>query len=148
DGRATDLESQAQLPLLSATEHGLPDEQSVGAIVRANPGYANAFEHLFGIGKETISMREVTAALAAYERTLVASNSPFDRYWYGGDRKAISHSAERGLALFRGRAQCATCHTIGPSSALLSDGAFHSSPIRLADSTLARLGSLANKVAS
>ncbi len=148
DGRSTDLESQARLPLLSAAEHGLPDEESVRAIVRADSGYACTFERLFGISKEAISLREIGAALAAYERTLLAGDSPFDRFLYGGDRKAISSAAERGLVLFRGRAQCATCHTIGPSSALLSDGEFHPSPVRLTDATLARLGTLANQVAS
>ena len=148
DGRATDLESQVRLPLLSAAEHGLPDEQSIGAIVRADSGYASAFEHLFGIGRQVISVREVAVALAAYERTLLAGNSPFDRYLYGGDRKAISGSAERGLALFRGRAQCGTCHMIGLTSALLADSAFHPSAVRLKDSTLARLGELATRVAN
>ncbi len=148
DGRSPDLESQAPLPLLSMAEHGLPNEESVAGIVRGDSGYATAFEHLFGIDKEAISLREIGAAVAAYERTLLAGDSPFDRYLYGGDRQAISRSAERGLTLFRGRAQCATCHTIGPNSALLSDGEFHPSPVRLTDSTLSRLGPLANQVTS
>ena len=58
----------------------------------------------------------------------------------------MSGSAVRGLALFRGRAQCATCHTIGASAALFSDGGFHSSPVRISDSTLEHLGTLAERV--
>lgn len=146
DGRATDLDSQVRMPLLSAFEHGLPDAQSVAAVVQADPGYTRTFENLFGVGREAISLREVGAALAAYERTLLTGNSPFDRYLYGGDRKAMSGSAVRGLALFRGRAQCATCHTIGASAALFSDGGFHSSPVRISDSTLEHLGTLAERV--
>jgi cytochrome c peroxidase len=148
DGRSPNLESQVRLPLLSAAEHGLADEGSVTAIVGADSGYAGAFEHLFGIDRRAISLQEIATALAAYERTLLAGDSPFDRYMYGGDKNALSNAAVRGLALFRGRAQCSGCHTIDPTDALFSDGEFHPSPVRLRDSTLARLGSLARQVAT
>ena len=49
-------------------------------------------------------------ALAAYTRTLVSGDSPFDRY-VAGDKHAISDSAKRGLHTFL--AECAGCHT-GP----------------------------------
>jgi cytochrome c peroxidase len=68
----------------------------------------------------------VTAALAAFERTLLVGDSPFDRYLYGGDGKALSATAVRGLELFRGRAQCAKCHLIGEHEALLTDNLYHS----------------------
>jgi cytochrome c peroxidase len=57
-------------------------------------------------------------ALAAYMRTLVSTNSPFDRY-RAGDRSAIGDSAKRGLHLFLAR--CASCHN-GPN---LADDEFH-----------------------
>lgn len=60
-------------------------------------------------------------SIAAYERLIVARETPFDRY-VAGDLTAISPSAKRGLRLFVGRAACATCHA-GP---LLSDDDFHS----------------------
>jgi cytochrome c peroxidase len=146
DGRAPDLTTQVRAPLLAPAEHGLRDEQAVGTILSADPGYASAFEHLFGIAKDQISLREASSALAAYERTLVAADSPFDRYQYGGNPKALSAAASRGLELFRGRAQCATCHLIGTTSALLTDGQFHSSPLQLPASTQARLGTLAHRI--
>jgi hypothetical protein len=70
----------------------------------------------------------VGQALAAYERTLIAGGSPFDRSEYGHDAHALSDAAARGLELFRGRAKCVSCHLIGSSSALFTDGQFHLSP--------------------
>jgi cytochrome c peroxidase len=146
DGRAPDLVTQVRSPLLAPAEHGLGSEEAVGAIVRADPDYTRAFAHVFGVARKSISIREVGEALAAYERTLLAGNSAFDRYLYGGESSAMSAAALRGLALFRGRAQCANCHTIGAASALLTDGNVHASPISMSASTLSQLGALTDQV--
>jgi cytochrome c peroxidase len=147
DGRATQLEAQVRLPLLAPIEHGLPDERAVGTIVRSDSDYASTFVNLLGVPRERISIAEVGAAIAAYERTLTAGNSAFDRYEYGGDSRAMSAAAVRGLALFRGRAQCSSCHLIGATSALFTDGKFHSSPVQIRATTLAKLGALVERVA-
>jgi cytochrome c peroxidase len=146
DGRSSDLASQARSPLLAAAEHGLADERSVGTILAADPGYVTAFERLFGVVKDRISIREASEALAIYERTLLAADSPFDRYEYAGEEKAMSPAAVRGLNLFRGHAQCASCHSIGKSFALFTDGQFHSSPLPLSASTSMALGELSQRV--
>lgn len=57
-------------------------------------------------------------ALAAYTRTLVSRNAPFDRY-VAGDKNAISDSAKRGLRTFL--AECTSCHA-GPH---MTDDDFH-----------------------
>ena len=49
-------------------------------------------------------------AIATYERTIVTGDTPFDR-WIRGDAKAMSDAAQRGFALFNGKAHCAACHT-------------------------------------
>jgi cytochrome c peroxidase len=148
DGRAADLVAQIRTPLLGPIEHGMPTELAVAKIVQSDAGYADALERLLGVHKASISIVEVGAALAAYERTLLSADSPFDRYVYGHDAKALSPAALRGLALFRGQAQCVSCHTIGEKSALLTDQEFHASPLPLPEPTLARLGELADKVAA
>ena len=148
DGRVADLETQAHFPLLARAEHGLPSKESVGDIVRADASYADAFRRLCGVEKGGISIREVAAAIAAYERTLVAGDSPIDRYLYAADSTAIGPEAKRGLALFRGRAQCVTCHTLGATSALLTDDQFHASALPIPASALGRLGALTNQVAT
>jgi cytochrome c peroxidase len=144
DGRATTLESQARLPLLNPREHGLTSESSLIDRIGADPEYRNAFELVFG--RVTITADDVMKALASYERTLLAGNAPFDRFVYGGDQRAMSDAAIRGLELFRGRARCAACHTIGKESALLTDQEFHASPIGLSATTNGFLVELTKQV--
>jgi cytochrome c peroxidase len=52
-------------------------------------------------------------------------------YQGGSDPEALSSSARRGLALFRGKSGCATCHRLDDPSTLLTDHAFHSAGIGL-----------------
>lgn len=146
DGRASSLVAQARSPLLAPMEHGLSDEHAVEALLSSDPDYASSFAHLFGSAPRPISLEEVGEAVAAFEQTLLAADSAFDRYQYGGDSRALSAAALRGLGLFRGRAQCASCHTIGEESALLTDGQFHSSAVQLPSSTLAKLAELAQRI--
>ncbi len=126
DGRRATLEQQAADPLLNPREHGFPDTDALLAVLRGNEAYRRDFRAAFGIESGQIALTHAVAALAAFERTLLAADSPFDRYVYGGDGKALSAEAIRGLALFRGRAQCATCHLIGEHGALLTDNLYHS----------------------
>jgi len=51
----------------------------------------------------------VAQAIAAYVRTIVSGDSPYDRF-QAGDRSAMSQSAQRGLRLFEGKAMCSRCH--------------------------------------
>jgi cytochrome c peroxidase len=146
DGRTKDLETQAIAPLTNPLEQALPSEESIAIIVRRDPGYVRDFSRLFGAGREQITPTMVTRAISAYERSLVAGGSPFDQFEYGHDTGALTPAARRGLQLFQGRAQCASCHLIGPSSALLTDGQFHSSPLGIPKSVNAELGPLTAKV--
>ncbi|HEX6899934.1 MAG TPA: cytochrome c peroxidase [Thermoanaerobaculia bacterium] len=125
DGRRVTLEEQAGDPLVNPVEHGLADHGEVLARVRTDAAHAAGFRKTFGVAPEAIRMEHVAKALAAFQRTLVAGDSPFDRYRYGGDPTALSDAQVRGLGLFEGRARCAACHTIGEESALLTDNAFH-----------------------
>jgi cytochrome c peroxidase len=148
DGRAKDLETQVRAPLLGPAEHALIDERAVGQIARQDESYATAFARLLHVPKAGLSLREISLALVAFEKTLVAGNSPFDRYLYGHDPQAMSAAAVRGLALFRGRARCESCHRMGENSALFTDGEFHPSPIPIPAPVLAQLGVLTEKVAN
>lgn len=125
DGRRMSLEEQVGDPFVNAVEHGLADHEAVLKVVRNDPGYRAGFRRAFPGAPAAITMGQVGKAIAAYERTLIAGNSPFDRYQYGGDRKALSLDALRGLELFRGRARCESCHHIGERNALFTDDEFH-----------------------
>ncbi|MEO8158848.1 MAG: cytochrome c peroxidase [Betaproteobacteria bacterium] len=123
DGREDSLANQVWLPLIHADEMANPSVSHVLARIRGLRDYNGVFEKVFsGHGS---SMGTVSAAIAAYEATLVSGNSRFDRRWYGGDASAMSAHELSGFNLFRGKAGCVACHTVGKRDALFSDGRFH-----------------------
>jgi cytochrome c peroxidase len=63
--------------------------------------------------------------LAAYQRSLVAGGSRFDRFFYNGEVGALSASERRGYVLFRGIAHCDACHTLEGNDTLFTDNSFH-----------------------
>ena len=75
----------------------------------------------------TIKYLLAARALAAFERTLLSGNSPFDRYYFGKDPNALSPAAIRGWAIFKDpkRGNCIACHTVDEKSALFTDGKYH-----------------------
>jgi cytochrome c peroxidase len=85
--------------------------------LRHIPAYESGFKRAFG-GEPTYA--RILDAVAAFVRTLRSHDVPFDRY-LGGEETAISPAAKRGIELFRGKANCARCHT----APMLSDGEFH-----------------------
>lgn len=108
DGRAKDLEHQAHGPLTNPVEMSMPSEEEVVQRVKNVKGYAPLFRKAFG--DDTVDMDRIAKAIAAYERTVVTGDSPYDRY-QAGDKDALSASAARGLALFNGKGNCKACHT-------------------------------------
>ena len=131
DGRQPSLEAQAKEPFFHPREHGLKDTQDLLRRIRSDPAYVVLFQRAFGVSSTDIGLVHVTQALATFERTLLAGDSPFDRYYFAGDQKALSPTAQRGLKLFQGSAQCTTCHTLSKTSALFTDQQFHSLAIGL-----------------
>lgn len=126
DARENRLEQQVWAPLLAHNEMGNP---SIGYVIdnlRGWSDYAQAFRAAFD---SEITMESVGRALAAYERTLVAADSPFDRWHYAGENGAVDAAARRGFALFRGKAGCSACHTVGEHHALFTDQALHNTGI-------------------
>jgi cytochrome c peroxidase len=144
DGRARTLEAQATMPMLNALEHGLKSEEEIVRIVRDSPGYVARFSQAGAHAPPSID--DVRRALAQYERTLRSGGSPFDRYLYANESGAMSASAVRGLALFRGRAGCASCHTINGHEALFTDQKYHVSPLGVPPAALTSLATNAIRV--
>jgi cytochrome c peroxidase len=93
----------------------------------ALPDYQGLFEAAFdGRGADMVT---VGVAMASYLRTQVSGNSPFDRWRFGGEEAALPADAQRGFALFTGRAGCVDCHTVDNDHALFSDGQLHDTGI-------------------
>jgi cytochrome c peroxidase len=123
DGYASAIENFVKYPISSHLEMDFHYLDKAVPYVRQRADYVDVFRSAMHVG--TIEFEHIAAALAAYQRTLLSGNSPFDRYMYLGQRSALSRSAVRGLQVFTGKGGCARCHTIGPTSALLTDGAYH-----------------------
>jgi cytochrome c peroxidase len=128
DGRAASLEEQALGPLTNSLEMAHTPAEIVAHCDR-DPGIRKAFAAAFGEAPDLspVSIERVTAAIAAYERTLVRGNSAFDRFFYGGDSAALTAAARQGFEVFRDprKGNCTGCHTVGPRWALFTDQQFH-----------------------
>ena len=124
DGRAPSLEKATEDHVRNPAgmAHTL---EGVEKRLMASPAYEAAFEKAFGAGP--IKFQMVAKAIASFERTMLTGDSAFDRYLYGGAKKALSKVAERGLEVFRNssKGNCAACHSIGESHALFTDNKFH-----------------------
>jgi cytochrome c peroxidase len=119
DGRASTLEQQVLQPILDPRELGMTTDAML-AVTRSGR-YRSRFRVAFG---SEPTMEYVARALASYVRTILAGDSPYDRY-LAGDRSALSEAAQRGLALFRGKAGCTGCHI----SSNLTDEQFHNTGV-------------------
>lgn len=124
DGRAPNLEEQAKGPIANPVEMATTHEVVVKRL-QADPKYVALFKQAWGTDQITIDL--VVKSIASFERTVLCGNSPFDRFYYGHDKNALSASAQRGLKLFMDpkKGDCATCHTIGKQYALFTDNKFH-----------------------
>jgi cytochrome c peroxidase len=108
DGRKKSLEDQALGPMKTPEEM----KTDMGAAIKllgAIPGYRTMFDKAYP--GEPISEETVAKAIAAFERTVVSTDSRFDR-WVAGDRSAITPQEWRGYQLFKDPAKgnCAVCH--------------------------------------
>jgi cytochrome c peroxidase len=108
------LEDQALVPLFGEhpVELGLANmEGELVARLRAEPLYPGLFARAFPAEADPISVPNTVRAIAAFERTLISFDSPYDRYFYRGDRAALGDAALRGLELFNSeRLECFHCH--------------------------------------
>ena len=116
DGRAGSLEEQAIGPIVNPVEMAETYENVVKKLSQIK-GYVTQFQLVFGT---SISMQGIAEAIAAYERTIISTNSAFDQYVLG-DKTAMNDEAQRGMALFKGKARCILCH----NDSNFTDNQFH-----------------------
>jgi cytochrome c peroxidase len=106
DGRAESLEEQALGPIENPVEMDLPVTLLVQRLIK-NERYKQAFLNVYS--KEP-SKQLLASAIAAYERTLETSKSPFDKYMSKEDTTLFTESAKRGLDIFNNKGKCFDCH--------------------------------------
>jgi cytochrome c peroxidase len=107
DGRAGDLGHQAMFPVEGFNEMNSSWNDHVLPLLQADKFYVRKFKLAYGPGAITAVL--AAEAIGAYEATISVFDTPYDEY-IAGDLAAMSAEAIAGLDLFRGKANCATCH--------------------------------------
>lgn len=125
DGRASTLEQAVMMPVEDRMEMALPVSELVRRVA-ADRRYAALFRAAFP--GAAITDTAIARALATYVRTLWSGDSPFDRF-QAGDSTALGAAAQRGRALFFGRADCDDCH----QGANFTDEQFHALGVTAAE---------------
>lgn len=120
DGRAASLEEQALGPIENPKEMGHSLDELVKQLSEV-PEYVQRFQEAFGTG---VTKDGIAKAIAAFERTVLSGNSPYDKY-QAGDQTALTEEQVRGLRLFEDH--CAVCH----SPPLFSNYQFYNAGIGL-----------------
>jgi cytochrome c peroxidase len=122
DGRAKTLEDQAGFPIFNPSEMGQPNVDAALAKIAADVDYQQEFQTAFGQPPNSLNLAR---AIAAYERTLISFDAPFDRF-IAGDPSAIDAPAKRGWVLFNTKAHCSRCHaSVNQDVTYFTDFAFH-----------------------
>ncbi|MEW6128293.1 MAG: cytochrome c peroxidase [Acidobacteriota bacterium] len=142
DGRAATLEEQAILPLTNLDEMGNASFAEVVERLKKIPEYKEKFHMVF---HSAITIEAVGKAIAAYERTLVSADSPFDRF-QTGDFSAMTDAQKRGLLLFRAKARCNVCHRISDSYPFFSDQNFRNTGVAANHPQFERITRLAMEI--
>lgn len=121
DGRAATLEEQALGPIENPIEMG-HEMTAVMAGLKEIPEYVKRFDDVFG--EDAMTKENLAKAIAAFERTVLSGNSPYDKD-KAGDEGALTAEQKRGMELFMDKADCARCH----KPPLFSNGKYYSAGI-------------------
>jgi len=118
DGRARSLEQQALGPIEADVEMNMPLEVLIPKLQKIQ-GYVKLFKKAYP-NEGGINSKTLAKAIASFERTVLSTTAPFDKYAMG-DKNAISIKSEKGYKVFIGKAHCADCH----DKFNFTDGSFH-----------------------
>ncbi len=108
DGRAADVEEQATGPILNPVEMALPSEKQAVAVLKSMPEYVAAFKKAFPRDKDPVTIGNMSEAIGAFERKLVAP-ARWDKF-LKGDRAALTAEEKIGFNRFMA-AGCQNCHS-------------------------------------
>lgn len=106
DGRVKTLEEQALAPIENPDEMNLDIDSAISRL-NASKTYRAYFNKIFN---SAANRQNLAAAIAAFERTLETSGSPFDKWKYADDAHAVDESVKRGFELFNTKGKCISCH--------------------------------------
>ena len=126
DGRAKSLEEQSRGPVDNPVEFAF-SHRGVQQRLESDTTYVEQFAKAFGPGE--ITYDKVAKSLAAFQRTVLSGNSPYDRFTFGRDSTALTVSQQRGLTNGLDGGRCTVCHTIGSANATFADTRFHNTGV-------------------
>lgn len=106
DAELPDLERQILVPLQEHNEMGNDIKELIERLEK-DPYYDSMSNLVF---EQSLNSFVLTRSIAAFERTLISLNSPFDQYYSGENENAISKNAKKGWQLFSKKFQCTECH--------------------------------------
>ncbi len=105
NGRANNLQEQAGGPPMNRIEMDGGSWEKIAERLSKDTAFAKKFKEVYPDG---FTEKNITDAIAEFEKTLITPNSPFDKY-LKGDEKAISENAKKGYQVFKS-ANCSVCH--------------------------------------
>jgi cytochrome c peroxidase len=111
--KMTQLEDQALVPMFGEhpIELGLREGDGFLPRLRSDTKYRELFLRAFPGEADSLTIANVTKALACFERSIISARSSYDRYHYGGDDNAVPAAAKRGEILFFSQnIACFRCH--------------------------------------
>jgi cytochrome c peroxidase len=120
DGRAGSLEEQAIAPIHNPIEMAETHENVVDKLSKIK-GYREQFQAALGT---SVNIQGIADAIAAFERTIISTNSSFDKFVLG-DPQAMGEDAQRGMAVFKGKGRCILCH----NDSNFTDNQFHNTGV-------------------
>jgi len=106
DGRAKNLEEQALAPIENHVEMNLSLDSALLRL-QQNEKYRTYFQKIFN---SQPSRENLASSIAAFERTLETSDSPFDVWKFFDDSNAVSDAVKRGFNIFNTKGTCIKCH--------------------------------------
>jgi cytochrome c peroxidase len=106
DGRSKTLEEQALAPIENPVEMNLSLDKALKRL-QQNEKYKSYFQKIFN---SQPSRENLASAIAAFERTLETSDSPFDIWKFYDDPAAVSDAVKRGFVIFNTKGKCIKCH--------------------------------------
>ncbi len=97
-------------PVQNPIEMAMPDMETVAKRLGSDPEYGTLFKAAFP-PEGAVTADHIAKSIASFERTILAGNSPFDRF-QAGDTSAMSEAAQRGYEIFKNekKGNCETCH--------------------------------------
>jgi len=119
DGRARSLEQQALGPIEADVEMNMPLDVLIPKL-NGIQEYQKLFKEAYPKSNGNITKEYLAKAIASFERTVLSTTAPFDKYAMG-NTKAISKQAKKGFEIFTHKAHCSDCH----DKFNFTDGSFH-----------------------